>query len=390
MRRPSMLCSFTFILTALASWSCNRSGANDTIRVSGNIELTEVKAAFKIPGKLIELHAEEGAIVSKGVVLARLDSVQTQRQRTRDQAGQAASESQLEQMKTAIIYQRSALDAELDLRRAELQQAEAKLRELEAGSRSQEVKQARAVAEDARSQHETAHKDWERAQKLYKNDDISTSQFDQFHTRYESAVAALKRTEEQLALVLEGPRREEIDYARAQVGWAKASMKLTEAGQIELRRKEEELKTRQAELERARAQVSIIDSQLEDAVVASPISGVVLVKSAEVGEVLAAGTTFATIGDLGNPWLRAYIREQDLARVKLGSRVKVTTDASPGKIFWGRVSFISSDAEFTPKQIQTTEERVKLVYRIKIEVPNPQHELKSNMPADAEILAGEK
>jgi HlyD family secretion protein len=390
MRRTYMLQSITLLFAAFASMSCTRSGANDNIRVSGNIELTEVKAAFKISGKLIELHVEEGANVSKGMVLARLDSVQTQRQRNRDQAGQAAAEAQLEQMKTAIIYQRSTLDAELDLRRAELQQAEAKLRELEAGSRSQEIQQARAVAEDARSQHETASKDWERAQKLHKNDDISTSQYDQFRTRYQSAVAALKRAEEQLALVLEGPRREEIDYARAQVGRAKASMKLTEAGKIELKRKEEELKTRQAELERARAQVSIVDSQLEDAVVASPISGVVLVKSAEVGEVLAAGTTFATIGDIENPWLRAYIREQDLGRVKPGTKVKVTTDASPGKNFWGRVSFISSEAEFTPKQIQTTEERVKLVYRIKIDVPNPQHELKSNMPADAEILVGQK
>ena len=118
----------------------------------------------------------------------------------------------------------------------------------------------------------------------------------------------------------------------------------------------------------------------------SPIDGIALVKSAEVGEVVAAGTTLATIGDLDHPWLRAYLNEQDLGRVKLGAKVKVTTDSYPGKTYWGRVSFISSEAEFTPKQIQTPEERVKLVYRIKVEVDNPNHELKSNMPADAEIL----
>jgi HlyD family secretion protein len=116
------------------------------------------------------------------------------------------------------------------------------------------------------------------------------------------------------------------------------------------------------------------------------VDGVVLVKSADVGEVLAAGATVVTIGDIDHPWLRAYINETDLGKVKLGSKAHITTDSYPGKIYGGHVSFISSEAEFTPKQIQTQEERVKLVYRIKIEVDNRLHELKSNMPADAEIV----
>jgi HlyD family secretion protein len=112
----------------------------------------------------------------------------------------------------------------------------------------------------------------------------------------------------------------------------------------------------------------------------------VLVKSADVGEILAPGTTVLTIGDIDRPWLRGYINETELGRVKLGSKVQVTTDSYRGKVYQGRVSFISSEAEFTPKQIQTQEERVKLVYRVKIDLENPRHELKSNMPADAEIL----
>ena len=143
-------------------------------------------------------------------------------------------------------------------------------------------------------------------------------------------------------------------------------------------------------MEQARAQVTVIDAQLADSIAASPVDGVVLVKSSEAGEVLAAGTTFVTIGESDRPWLRAYIGEQDLGRVKLGAKAKVTTDSYPGKVYWGRVTFVSSEAEFTPKQIQTPEERVKLVYRIKIEVENPRHELKLNMPAEAEILLGDK
>jgi HlyD family secretion protein len=93
-----------------------------------------------------------------------------------------------------------------------------------------------------------------------------------------------------------------------------------------------------------------------------------------------------TIGDLEHPWLRAYINETDLGRVKVGQKVNLTTDSFKGKVYHGTISFIASDAEFTPKQIQTKEERVKLVYRIKIDVDNSSHELKLNMPVDAEIL----
>jgi HlyD family secretion protein len=121
-------------------------------------------------------------------------------------------------------------------------------------------------------------------------------------------------------------------------------------------------------------------------VAVSPVDGVVLVKSADVGEILAPGTTVVTVGDIDHPWLRGYVNETDLGKIRIGSKARVTTDSYPGRAFNGRVTFISSEAEFTPKQIQTQQERVKLVYRIKIEVDNPRRELKSNMPADAEIL----
>ena len=131
--------------------------------------------------------------------------------------------------------------------------------------------------------------------------------------------------------------------------------------------------------------VGITEAQLSDTTIIAPIDGVVLVKSSEVGEVVAAGTTVVSLGDLEHPWLRAYVSERDLGRVKLGEKVNLSTDSYPGKVYEGKVSFIASDAEFTPKQIQTKEERAKLVYRIKVEVENAQHELKNNMPVDAEL-----
>jgi HlyD family secretion protein len=187
-------------------------------------------------------------------------------------------------------------------------------------------------------------------------------------------------------MVKEGPRKEDIAAQRAVVARAVAAVRTAEANRIELLRKEQELVARKAVIEQSRAQAGISESQLSDTTVFTPIDGVVLVKSAEVGEVLGAGTTIVTIGDLEHPWLRGYINETDLGRVKLGQKVKLTTDSFAGKAYWGTISYIASEAEFTPKQIQTKEERVKLVYRIKILVDNTSHELKNNMPVDAEII----
>jgi len=358
----------------------------NTIRLSGNIELTEINVAFKTSGKLVELAADEGDAVHRGMPLARIDKDQIERQRDKEQAGLAVAESQLTQLNTAIQYSQASTESDVALRQAELESAQAYLKELLAGSRPQEIEQAHAALADARTQHLQATRDWERAQQLYQKDDISTAQRDQYLARYESSAAGVKQAEERLAIVKEGPRKEQVDAARAQVSRAQAALRLSEANWIELKRKEQEVSTRRAEIDKARAQVAYVKSQLEDTVAASPIDGVVLSKASDLGEVLAPGTTVMTIGDLDRPWVRGYITEPDLGRVKLGSSVRITTDSFPGKTYKGRISFIASNAEFTPKQIQTSEERVKLVYRIKIDVENTDHELKLNMPVDAEIL----
>jgi HlyD family secretion protein len=367
-------------------WNGNGTGA---LAFSGNIELTEVKISFKTAGRLLELTVKEGDPVTKGMLLARLDRQQLLSQRDAQRAAVAGADSQLAQLMTSIDYQRATVEATIAASKADQQQAEARLRELLAGSRAQEIQEVRSAVDAARTEQARASSDWQRAQTLYKNDDISTAQYDQFRTQYERTSAALKQAEQRLALVVEGPRQETIDGARAQTARAKASVALAEASRLELKRREQEVQARRAEIDRGRAQLAVIESQLGDTDIVSPIDGVVLVKSAEPGETVAAGATVVTLGDLDHPWLRGYVPETQLGLVKLGQSVKVTTDSYPGKTYSGRVSFIASEAEFTPKQIQTPEERVKLVYRIKVDLPNPQRELKLNMPADAEVtLAG--
>jgi HlyD family secretion protein len=361
-----------------------------TIRLSGNIELTEINVGFKTSGKLVELAADEGSSVHRGMLLARIDKSQIERQHEKEQAGLSAAMSQLTQLNTSIQYSHAATESDVSLRQAELRQAQAHLSELLAGSRPQEIEHAQAAVDDARTQRAQAGHDWERAQRLYAKDDISTAQRDQFQARFESTGAALRQAEERLDIVKEGPRREQIEAARAQVARAEAGLRLSEANWIELKRKEQEVATRRAEIDKARAQVLVVQSQIDDTAASSPIDGVVLTKSSDIGEVVSAGTTVMTIGDIDRPWVRGYITEPDLGRVKLGTRVQITTDSFPGKIYDGRISFIASNAEFTPKHIQTAEERVKLVYRIKIDVENPAHELKLNMPVDATIRLNER
>ena len=362
--------------------------ATNKIVVSGNIELTQVDIAFKTSGRLIERTVNEGDVVQKGQEIARLDREQLLHQRDTAAAALSTAEAQLAESKSALKWQQESMQADLQLKNADLNAAQLQLLQLQNGARPQEVQQSQAAVAAAQSQYDGAKKDWERAQTLYKNDDISTSQYDQFHTRFESAEANLKQVKEQSNLVQAGPRAEIIDSAKAQVERARAALRAGQANAIETRRREEDLVARQGDIDRAKAQIALIDSQLADTIASSPINGIVLVKAADVGEVLAPGTSVVTVGDIDHPWLRVYIREQDLGRVKVGDKVKVTTDSFKDKIYDGTVSFISSDAEFTPKQIQTAEERVKLVYRVKIDVDNSRHELKSNMPADAEILTG--
>jgi HlyD family secretion protein len=388
MKKRTIIIILALAAVGAAAWIYHERGKkpDNRIVVSGNIELTEVNIAFKTAGRLIERTVDEGDSVKKGQVIARLDRDQLVAQRQRETAGLESAQSQLAQAETALAWEKATLAGDIEQKRGDVAANEARLAELQNGARPQEKLDAQAAVDSAQSEVDRSKKDWDRAQTLFKDDDISAAQFDQYRNRWESATAALKSAKERQALVLLGPRAEVIQAQQAALQRFRGALKMGEANTLEMKRREEELTTRRAAIAQSRAGIAVIDSQLADTVEASPVDGVVLVKSADVGEVLAPGTTVVTVGDIDHPWLRGYVNETDLGRVRLGAQVKVTTDSYPGKVYAGRVTFIAAEAEFTPKQIQTAAERVKLVYRVKIEMDNPKHELKSNMPADAEIV----
>src|SRR5215813_11876773 len=239
--------------------------------VSGNIELNEVNIAFKTAGRLIERTVDEGDDVKKGQVVARIDRDQLQAQRERETAGLASSESQLTQAQTALEWQKATLAADLETRKADLAAAEARLAEMRNGARPQEKMDAKASVDAAAAELERASKDWERAQPLHEKDDISTAQFDQYRSRFENASALLKQVKEREALVLAGPRVEQIRAQEAVVARAKAAVAMSEANSIEVKRRTEELATRRAEIGRSKANLTLIDTQLNDTVAASPV-----------------------------------------------------------------------------------------------------------------------
>jgi len=374
-----------YLIPFLLLAGCNGRDPNRLV-LHGNIELTEVDMSFKMPGRLEVLKVDEGDMVKQGALLARLDETELRRSRDREQASLNAADSNLTQLLTAIQFQKESIAGDIDLKRADLATAESRLQELERGSRPQEIEQARAAVAEAETQFKLASDDWQRAQRLYKGEDISTAQYDEARTKFEATRAALQRAKDSLSLTEEGPRKETIEQQRDQVTRARAALRLSEANRIDLQRREQEVAARKADIARSEAQVKILDTQLSDRILVAPMDAVVLSKSAEVGEVLAAGAPVITLGDLAHPWVRGYVPETEIGRVKLGQAAEISTDSFPGRKYSGRITFISSQAEFTPKTIQTQDERVKLVYRIKVEVDNPNQELKDNMPVDAVIL----
>ena len=171
------------------------------------------------------------------------------------------------------------------------------------------------------------------------------------------------------------------DYDRAQILFENGAIS---AQQIDAAKKSYEVSVSQ--LQQAEAALAAAQDRLKDTVIYAPVSGVVLSKNVERGETVSAGTPLYTIGDLENPWVKVYVKEDKLGLVKLGQKAEATTDSYPGKAYEGIVTYISSEAEFTPKNVQTQEERVKLVFGVKVSVKNISDELKPSMPADVRIL----
>jgi HlyD family secretion protein len=202
-------------------------------------------------------------------------------------------------------------------------------------------------------------RDAARMEQLFKREVIPLKELEAARAGRDASTAAVREANERLRLLRNGPRPDAVQEKRARAAAAGAGLSLAE-------------------------------TRLSQSVLTAPLDGLVLAKHAEPGEMLVPGAPIVTVGKMDEVWLRAYIPESELGRVKVGQKARVSVDTWPGRIFEGRIGFISSQAEFTPKNVQTEKERVKLVYRIKIFLANPRMELKPGMPADAVIETGDQ
>ena len=360
-----------------AAWylTGQRNQNADRIRVSGNMEVSEVELSFRIPGWVEARVVDEGMAVRAGDEVARLDATELLYEVELRKREVAAAQAVLAELEAG------SRPEEIAAARALVAQAEARLAELEAGSRPQEIAAARAAAARAQADAANRQADLARLAQLHQSGSVTDQELDSAQTASAMAAARLQEAQEQLGLVEEGPRTEQIEQARASLARAQEHLALALKGP-----RAETIAQARARMEQAEQTLAIAQTRRAYATLLSPVGGLVLSENIEAGEFVTAGTPIVTVADLSQIWLRAYINEPDLGRVKVGQSVRVFTDTYPGKAYSGRITFISSAAEFTPKNVQTSQERVKLVYRIKIAVDNPALELKPGMPADADIL----
>jgi len=304
--------------------SCSGGGSGE-IQASGTVEATEADLGFQMAGRIGWIGPREGAQVQTGEEVARLDQEE-------------------------LLARKRAAEAQLD-------GARALLGEMTTGSRPEEIAEGQAALRGAEERRADSQRDVERARRLYDGGAVSREMLDKAETGARVAESAVDQARERVRILEEGPRQERVAGQRAMVAQAEAA-------------------------------VAQVDAALSNSVVTVPFPGVVTLRHREPGETVSPGVPVLTVMDREDRWVRIYVREDRIGEVQLGQEATITSDTYSDRSYRGEVVFIASEAEFTPRNVQTTEERVKLVYAVKVRITeDPSYDLKAGIPADV-VLAG--
>ncbi len=303
--------------------------ATGAIEASGTIEATSVQVSSKSSGEILHLDADEGSRVKRGDILAVIDH--------------AILDIQLGQEKSGV----DLAQAQLDL--------------LTSGARGEDLAQAREALNEANENLANAQEDFQRMDSLFKAGAATRKQRDDAETRFTTAKAQANAAEQGLKKLQNFARPEEVKAALAR-------------------------------LDQEAFAVRLLEKTIRDCTVHSPTDGIVTEKLVEEGELAAPGSGLFVVTDLDTVKLTIYVPETDLGNIRLGQKARISIDSRRGTTFPGTVTYISPVAEFTPRDIQTRDERVKLVYAVKVEIPNPDGVFKPGMPADASLdrIGGQK
>jgi len=345
------------------------------MEASGQVRGTEIVLSSRLAGRIASLFVKEGQAVREGDLIAKISSREIQARIEQAKAQVEAHKNRLKEVKAAIKGINTSIEqAEIGLKFIRedsfhrIHQANAALQ------------RAEADVQEAKSQWNLAKSDYERYVKLVEKGVVSRSEFEQAEASYKTSEAKL-------------------DAARKAREEAKATLERAEVSTLKVKEKEKEYQGFLDERERmkatyeiaknqldsANARVKEIEATFQDAAIHAPSGGTIINKLAEGGELVAEGTPIAILVDLSALYVKVYIPQKDIGKIRLGNPARIYADAFPDRFFEGEVSEISQKAEFTPKEVHMKEERTKLVFGVKVRIENPEGYLKPGMPVDVKI-----
>ncbi len=350
-RRILVVLLFIVLLAGLIAYSKLRPESN---HVSGFVEADEIRLGSRVGGRVAEVLVEEGQAVELGQMLVRLEPFDLTQQLHQAEANLAGSEAELQRLEAGFRVE------EVGQAKAHYEQLQARLDKLVAGPRPQEIDASKARLRVSQAELQLATENYKRIQGLVNTNALTREELDRATEALDSANATVTLRREELSLIEAGTREEEIREARATVAEARLAWEVSELGF-----RSEEISAARAARDAAVAAVAAIQVRIEELAIKSPVAGVIEALELQSGDLVSAGAPVLSVLDTTHYWVRTYVPQKWLD-LQIGQKVSVSVDSQPGRKIAGEVSFISRQAEFTPNNVQTPEERSKQVFRIKV------------------------
>ena len=355
------------------------------ISVSGTIEVTQVDLSFTAGGRILEIIPQEGDRVSKGELLAYIDAEDINQSIEIAEKQKNTYEAQIPVLDTQIKEAVLSHEKELILAQDRINEAKFNYESLVSGNRKEDIEKSQLAVNQAKIILENDKKEYERAENLYSEGAMPAQQRDRLKTVWLTSEEKYKQSLQTYELLKTGAKKEDISAVYSKLEQAKANYELVKTRELKAKQLREQKQAVMSQITLSKELKKQADLNKKHIKLYSPLNGVVMLRLRENGEVVAPGIPVFTVADINNAYLKAYVSESDLGKVKLGQSVKVKTDSYPDKTYEGKIYYISDLAEFTPKTLTTKEDRVKLVYKIKVELNNESQELKQGMIADGTI-----
>jgi multidrug resistance efflux pump len=339
-------------------------------KVSGFVEADEIRLGSRVGGRVEEVLTTEGARVTRGQKLIQLEPFDLRQQEKEAEATLAARQADYDRLSAGYR------EEEMAEAQARYEQLEARLRLLKNGPREQEIEAARARKDVAEAELVLAQQEFGRLKRLVEQNAVARQEFDRVDEQLKSARSMVVVRTRELEILQQGTRQEEIDEAQAKLDEAEAARDQTLRGY-----RVEEIAQAQAARDAAHAALDAVRQRIDELTIRSPVDGLVEALELQPGDLVQAGAPVLSLMDCQRLWIRAYVPEDQL-NLTVGQELGITVDSYPGQRFAAQLSFISRQAEFTPSNIQTPDERAKQVFRIKVTLTEGTERLRPGMAAD--------